>query len=488
MIGPLARDGAFPYPPRFPPPSAREKRRPMLTRLGARCEKSFRRWLPDPFVFALVLTLVAGATAVTWVGASPIQVVSAWYQGFWTLLEFGMQIVLVLTTGYAIALSAPASHLIDRLAARITRPGSVYLVVLFLGGPLVLVSWGWVVLTAVLARELAERVEGIDYPFLVACAYISSQAWVTGLSSSIPLLLNTPGNFLIEAGLLETTIPVSETLGSALNFSVMAVFLLGVPGLMWLVRPRDVRIRLVQMKRAGTHVDPPTVAEEADQLLSSERPPSDRLNTSALLQMTVAAMGVSYVVGHFATRGFDLDLDIMIFVFLMLGLLVHRTPLQYVVAMRRACSNVSGIVFQFPFYAGIMGIMMTTGLGTAIAEAMASAVSLAMMPLTAFVLGAVVNFAIPSAGGEWAVIGPPLLETLRALVGPAELEPQVARVALAAAYGESLTNLLQPFFLLTVLPVMGAGTRVQARDVVGYVFVPFVFLFVTIGALVTVVP
>ena len=459
----------------------------MFTRLSTFCEESSRRWLPDPFVFALILTLLSGAASIVWVKASPLEVASAWYQGFWTLLEFGMQVALMLTTGYAIALASPVSRLIDRLATKLTRPGPVYLVVLFIGGALVLVSWGWVVLTAVLAREIAERVEGIDYPFLVACTYISSQAWVTGSSSSIPLLLNTPGNFLIEAGLLPGTIPVSQTLGSPLNFTVMAVLVLGAPGLMWLVRPRAALSPLDELRRGGTEARPPTVAEEVQQLQLPERPPSDRLNTSAVLQLTVAGMGLAHVVWHFVTWGFDLNLNIVIFVFLVLGLILHRTPLQYVVGMRRACSNISGIVFQFPFYAGIMGIMMTTGLGTAIADAMASAVGLEAMPLAAYVLGAVVNFAIPSAGGEWAVVGPPLVETVRGLADPVELEHHVAGIAMAVAYGESLTNLLQPFFLLTVLPVMGAGTRIQARDVLGYVFVPFVVLFVVIGGIVMVV-
>ena len=161
----------------------------------------------------------------------------------------------------------------------------------------------------------------------------------------------------------------------------------------------------------------------------------------------------------------------MIFTFLIFGMLLHRTPIRYVVAMGRACSNISGIVFQYPFYAGIMGIMMATGLGKAIAVWMASMVTLKTLPAAAYLLGAVVNFSIPSAGGEWAVIGPPLVEAVRELAGPVgagELTRHVARVAMAVAYGESLTNLLQPFFLLTVLPVMGAGIRIQARDLVGY--------------------
>jgi short-chain fatty acids transporter len=134
---------------------------------------------------------------------------------------------------------------------------------------------------------------------------------------------------------------------------------------------------------------------------------------------------------------------------------------------------------------------MATGLGKAMAVWMASRVTLETMPVAAYLLGAAVNFSIPSAGGEWAVIGPPLVEAVRELAGPhaaGEFGRHVARVAMAVAYGESLTNLLQPFFLLTVLPVMGAGVRLQARDLMGYVFVPFVALFLLIGLAVALMP
>ena len=202
-------------------------------------------------------------------------------------------------------------------------------------------------------------------------------------------------------------------------------------------------------------------------------------------------MGLAYIGLHFARRGFDLNLNIMIFSFMIFGMLLHGSPIRYVTAMGRACSNISGIVFQYPFYAGIMGIMMATGLGKAMAVWMASIVTLKTLPVAAFILGGVVNFSIPSAGGEWAVIGPPLVEAVRELTGASTaqaLNPYVARIAMAVAYGESLTNLLQPFFLLTVLPVMGAGVRIQARDVVGYFFVPFLLLFTAIGLLVAFFP
>jgi short-chain fatty acids transporter len=463
----------------------------MIDRIGSWCAEEFKQWLPDPFVFAILLTIVTALAAVVWVGASPIEVISGWYDGLWMLLAFGMQMVLILVTGYAIALSAPVADLIDRLAAQITRPGTVYLSVLVAGGLLVLVSWGWVVLTAVLGRELARRVRGVNYPFLVACAYLSSNVWVVGLSSSIPLLLNTPENFLIEAGLLPTTIPTSATLGSPLNLAVMITYLTVTPTVMWFLRPRTTTIEIGDLRTAGAAATKTTVVEEAESMRQAGRTFSDWANTSVILQMVVVAMGLSYLAVHFARNGFDLDLNIMIFAFLIFGLLLHRTPIRYVVAMQRACSNISGIVFQYPFYAGIMGIMMATGLGKAMAVWMATRVSLETLPVAAYALGAVINFSIPSAGGEWAVIGPPLVEAVRELTGPMGgdvLGSHVARVAMAVAYGESLTNLLQPFFLLTVLPVMGAGIRLQARDLMGYVFVPFVCLFVIIGLLVAFFP
>jgi short-chain fatty acids transporter len=450
-----------------------------------------RRWLPDPFVFAVLLTIITGVTAMLWVGVGPAEVLTGWYEGFWMLLAFGMQIVLILTTGYAIALSPPIARLIDRLALKITRPGQVYLAVLIGGGVLTLVSWGWMVLAAVLGRELAIRVRGVHFPFLVACAFFSSGSWVTGLSSSIPLLLNTPGNFLIEAGLLPTTIPVTETLGSPFNLTVMAVFLIVGPAVMWFLRPRDEVVELEDLRGSSDAAKEMTVAEEAEGLKSEVPTPSDKLNGSVIVQIFVVAMGLAYIVLHFSRRGFDLNLNIMIFIFLILGMLLHRTPIRYVVAMGRACSNISGIVYQYPFYAGIMGIMMATGLGKAIALWMTSLVTLKTLPLAAYLLGGAVNFSIPSAGGEWAVVGPPLVEAVRELTGPvgaAELNRHVGRVAMAVAYGESLTNLLQPFYLLIILPVMGVGIRIQARDIVGYFFVPFLALFTVIGLLVAFFP
>jgi short-chain fatty acids transporter len=452
----------------------------MITSVGSFLSNHLRRWIPDPFVFALLLTLLVGGLAFALTGSDLEQVSGHWYRGFWMLLEFGMQMVLILTTGYAIALSPIASRLLDRLTGLARTPGAVYVLVLVAGGLFSLVSWGWVVLTAVLARELARRVEGVDYAYLVACVYVSSQPWVGGLSSSIPLLLNTEGNFLITSGVLGETVPASVTLGSSLNALYIALSLVTVPLLMWWLRPAAHATRTLAQMSLPQQQAEASVEHEAGGHRLDGGSVSDRLNNGVWLQLLVALAALWYVARHFATRGFDIDLNIMIFLFLALGLLVHRTPMRYVVAMRRACANISGIVFQYPFYAGIMGIMMFSGLGAMISQWLASGATIATLPLIAQFSGALVNFAIPSAGGEWAVVGPSLTEAalnLAAQLPEGERQAFVARIAMAVAYGETSTNLLQPFYLLIVLPVMGAGVVIHARDVVGHLVLPFLLIY-----------
>jgi short-chain fatty acids transporter len=171
----------------------------------------------------------------------------------------------------------------------------------------------------------------------------------------------------------------------------------------------------------------------------------------------------------------------MIFTFLMIGMLLHKTPARYVISMKRSSSNISGILFQYPFYAGIMGIMLYTGLGDRLGEMMASMATLETYPFFAYLIGGIVNFAIPSAGGEFAVIGPSLINAITEIgtgLPQEKITAMIARASLSTAYGESLSNMLQPFYLLIVLPIMGIGVKLQARDIMGYLVIPFLIFFI----------
>ncbi|MCK5442369.1 MAG: short-chain fatty acid transporter [Maribacter sp.] len=452
----------------------------MLTKLGEKLTDFFQKNMPNAFVFALILTIITGIIAIIWVDVTPLEVVRSWYGGFWNLLEFGMQMVLLVITGYSIALSPLIKNGIDHLTRFIKTPKQVYFFSVFIGIALSMVSWGWIVIAAVLARELALRVKGVNYPFLIACVYFSNGSWVTGLSSSIPLLLNTENNYMIEAGFLTDTIPTSYTLGSYLNIGMIILFLVVSPLIMLLLVPKKGK-ELGDMLGLKDDNKEQTIKEEANHLKLPFKAVSDALNNSIVLQIAIAVLGLAYIVDHFNTNGLDLNLNIMIFIFLIIGLILHKTPIRYTISMKRASSNVSGILFQFPFYAGIMGIMTYTGLGEQLAQVMASFATIDTFPFFAFVLGGVVNFAIPSGGGEFAVIGPSVIEALHNIapgLSTQEMMELNSRAALSIAYGESLTNLLQPFYLLLVLPVMGAGINIQARDVMGYLVIPFILYFI----------
>ncbi|SHH65820.1 short-chain fatty acid transporter [Winogradskyella jejuensis] len=463
----------------------------MLTKLGQKFTDGFTKYMPSAYVFALLLTLITGILALTLTDAKPITVLEGWYDGFWKLLAFGMQIVLIIITAYCIAQSSPVKQGIDKLALVIKTPTQVYLTVIALGALLSLISFGMVVITAILGRELALRIKGIHYPFLVACVYFSFNGWVCGLSSSIALLLNTDNNFLIESGILDQTISTSYSLGSTLNIAMIVLFVIVSPLLMYLLIPKSAKGKELKDLTNTTETEDSSVKDEALSYKLPFKAVSDALNNAGWLQLSVALLGVIYIVYHFIKNGFDLNFNIMIFIFLIAGMLLHITPMRYSIAMKRASSNISGILFQYPFYAGIMGIMMASGLGALISDALVTIATPKSYAFISYLTGGVINFAIPSAGGEFAVIGPSIINMVQELganLSQTEIIAMTARASMSVAYGESLSNLLQPFFLLIVFPVMGKNIKIQARDVVGYLFIPFVALFLVQSLLVTYLP
>jgi len=464
----------------------------MFSRIGEIFTDFFKKNMPDAFVFALILTIIVGLSSFFFVDVSLQNIIESWYKGFWLLLEFGMQMVLLIVTGYTIALSPFIKKQINKLAILITTPTQVYFTVTLFGLLVSMVSWGWVVIAAILARELALRVKGINYPFLIACTYFSSNSWSTGFSSSIPLLLNTDNNYLIEAGILDSTIPTSITLGSPLNISIIILYLVIAPLLVVLLKPKKIdHVEMNNYLLDDLPIQEISIEKEANIQELPFWSLSDKLNNSFLLIIIIFIMGLIYMFMHFYNNGFDLNLNIMIFIFLILGLILHKSPLRYGIAMRRASSNVSSILFQFPFYAGIMGIMIYTGLGESLALKLAEVSNINTYPFFAFLIAGIVNFAIPSGGGEFAVIGPSIIEAVKVIgegLSSEEISSMIARASLSVAYGESLTNLLQPFYLLLILPIMGAGTKIQARDVMGFLVIPFFIFFVIQSLLVTYMP
>ncbi|MCC4263726.1 short-chain fatty acid transporter [Oceanimonas baumannii] len=430
-----------------------------------------QRYLPSPFVFSTLLTLFVLAAGMISTQQTLTGMVQHWSSGFWTLLGFAMQMGLIFVTGHALASAPVINRSLDRLAGLARSPGQAVVMVTLVALAGCWLNWGFgLVIGAVFARALARKVQGVDYPLLVASAYSGFLIWHGGLSGSVPLSLASGGDSLkhITAGVLSEPVSVTETLFTPLNLTIIALLVIGLPLLNRAMHPRQ------QAKVA----DPAKLVES-----QAEKPkrdtPAQRLDDSRLLGLGLVAIAVVYLFNHFSTKGFTLGLDVVIAIFLFSGLLLHGTPERYMRTVDESVRGISGIVLLFPFYAGIMGMMMGANaegvsLGRQITETFISWSSADTFPLLAFLSAGLVNVFVPSGGGQWAVQAPIMLPAAQAL----GVSPTVT--AMAIAWGDAWTNMIQPFWALPLLGIVGLG----ARDIMGYCLMMLLYSGVVItGAL-----
>ncbi|ELZ95260.1 Short-chain fatty acids transporter [Haloferax mucosum ATCC BAA-1512] len=464
-----------------------------------RSSELVERYLPDAFVFAIILTGVAYALAfafvspgaeTTLVGHASGVLMDGWYGGFWNLLSFGMQMTLILMTGYALAQTRPVDVLLTKLArVPSTERGAAALVPVVAAGAS-FVHWGLgLVVGALFARKVATEVRGIDFPIVVAGAYAGFVVWHGGLAGSIPLLLNTEGNFLIEAGILDTTFGTGGTIFTAANLAlVVVVGFLFLPALFALMYPKS--------DAKKTPIDPAELEAAADggstasATLGADTTLATRIEHSSVIGMGIGLVGL-FAVGLYFLNGVqsgtmpwnNLNLNIVNFAFLFLGLSFHGTPKAYIEAIVEAVENVWGIILQFPFYAGIMGIMAyapdgSVSLATQIAQGMVAVAPDGTLPAVAFVTAGLVNFFVPSGGGEWAIIGETLVTAAKAS------GESIPRVAVAAAWGDAWTNMIQPFWAIPLLAISG----LSVRDIMGYCVMVLLGVGVIVAVGVSVLP
>ncbi|HFT8009082.1 TPA: short-chain fatty acid transporter [Burkholderia cenocepacia] len=409
----------------------------MIQRISRFFTQVVHRVLPDPLIFAILLTIVTFALAFGLTPNTPVQLTTMWGSGFWNLLAFSMQMVMILVTGHALASSPPVRRLLVALASTARTPGQ------------------GVMLGAMLAREVARRVAGSDYRLLVASAYMGFLSWHGGLSGSIPLVAATKGNPMEKTiGL----IPVSDTIFTGYNAFVTIGLIVMLPFLarMMMPKPGDV-----------VSVDPALLAEppSVERKLGPDATFAERMEESRVLSMLVAALCAAFLVLRFAQKGFALDIDTVNLAFLAAGILLHRTPMAYARAVAGAARGASGIMIQFPFYAGIQALMDHSGLAGVITKWFVDIANVHTFPLLAFLSSAVINFAVPSGGGHWVVQGPFVMPAAQALGA------DLGKAAMAIAYGEAWTNMAQPFWALPALAIAGLGVR----DIMGYCVTTLLF-------------
>lgn len=440
----------------------------MIGRLGLAISRVFRHVMPDPFVLAVLLTLLTLVLARLATGTTFPQLVDAWSSGLWGLLAFGMQMCLILVTGHALASSPPVSALLDRLAKLLRTPAQAVLLVAFVAVVFGALNWGLGLITgALLARRVGVAMHRagvrVHYPLLCAAGYLGLLVWHGGFSGSAPLKVTQRREIeeVFGANAPFADIPLTETIFSPMNLLVTGGLLLLVPLVMMLLTPpaRDaVTAESFVALDAADPVERPALPARTESGLP--RFLNDTPWVTALLVLLVAVWAVRYYFpSDLSESGIkSLTPNTVNLTMLGLGLILHRTPARYARAIDDATRSCAGIILQFPLYAGIMATMKASGLTALLAARIAETTNETTLPLATLASAAVVNLFVPSGGGQWAVQGPIAMHAaLDAGVDP-------GKIVMAVSYGDELTNMLQPFWALPLLSITGA----KARDIVGY--------------------
>jgi short-chain fatty acids transporter len=442
------------------------------------------RWIPDAFIFALVATLIVFAAALLATPATPGQVVDAWGNGFWDLIPFTLQMSLIIITGHVLATSAPMGRAIRGIAGWPSTPrGAVALVTVFALATSWL-NWGFsLIFSAVLAREVARRVRGVDYRALAAASFLGlGSIWAQGLSGSAALQMATPGALqpairdIVAAGGLVPggLIPFRHTIFLWQSLVAVLVEIAVVTLVMWLAAPPASRARTA----ADLGIDLGTRELPEIERPRSPLPPGAWLEHSVVLNVLLAAAGGVYLVRYFARAPEPLNaitVNVLNFAFLTAGILLHGTPARLMQAVQAATPAVWGVILQFPFYAGIAAVITTTHLSQQLAALFVGVSTPGSFPAVVAIYSAVLGVFVPSGGSKWVIEAPYVMTAAH------ELKVHLGWVVTAYDLGEALANLVQPFWMLPILGIFG----LRARDVMGYTFIVFLALAPVVIGLVT---
>ncbi|MGE0826457.1 MAG: short-chain fatty acid transporter [Candidatus Binatia bacterium] len=430
-----------------------------LARVGVVLTRWTERWVPDSWVIAVVLTLVVAALAMTVGGATPLESLDAWGKGLWALLALAMQFTLMMVVSYACAVSPPVKRLFVWLASRAdaTKPHQAILIMGIFSTVTAWLNWAFsLVVCAAFLPFVVQANPRTDFRLLVTSAYLGlGSIWHTGLSGSAPLIIATPDNFLIKAGVLAEVVPTTQTMFSWFNLGYALVAgSLGVIIVALLVPPQEETVTISEAQAQRL----------ADAGLTKSRPaemaPAERLEWWPGWSIIVSGA----MFGYFALQvqqvglGRAWTIDNYNLVLLALGILLHWYPKSFLLACEEGIRHTWGIVIQYPLYAGIFGLMSYTELGKVLTHFFVQVSSPRLFPVVVYLYSAMLNYFVPSGGSKWIV------EASYLIPAGHTLGLSVPTVTLSYAYGDMTTNLLQPFWAIPILAVAG----LRFGDIMGY--------------------
>ncbi|MFA5573516.1 MAG: TIGR00366 family protein [Brumimicrobium sp.] len=451
----------------------------------------FKRILPSPFTIAILLSIVTIIIAQILTKPADtshtsylLKLITSWEDGLWDSspggLYFAFQMMLILVLGHVLALTPFINRLIQQLIKYCTNTSNS-VIIISLGAMIIgLINWGMgLIFGAILARKVGEKFakenRPINYGLVGAAAYVAMMVWHGGLSGSattksmeegyIPEMMRNIGS----TSTFPDSIPFNETIGSSLNITVTIACLIIIPLFLYFLSKKTKNTEKVPHFKEQF--------EEDKAIKTIKRKGAEKLDYSRAFGIGLGSLFVIYGIykatqyeGE-STLGF-IQLNFINFMFLGLGLTLHQTITNFGNALQKAIGDVSGILIQFPFYFGILAIMNSSGLINLFSDSITSIASAESLPIYTFISASIVNFFVPSGGGQWAVQGPIILETAQ------QLGSNIPKNILAMAYGDQLSNMLQPFW---ALPLLGI-TKLKPQQLL-----PYTFLLCMVGLIIFIV-
>jgi len=442
------------------------KNQSVLGRCAAFFVYLFEAIIPDPFIFAVVLTFLGAILAYALVPGTTIpSIASAWYGGVFNIFTFAFQMVMMLVTGYALATSPLIQKGLGKLASLATTPAFAISLTVAVSMIASWLNWGLgLVTSALLAREVAKRVR-LDFGWLVAAAYTGFVISTEGLSGSIALSQATHGSTLnIVEKITGKGLPLSETVFSPFTLAPVVVLFLVMP----------ILFRYLQPTEAHTIVaDPDRLREEDQQRHVAERSStlSSKLDNAWIFNLALVALGGFALAMEWAHKGVTIELNSVILMLFLVGLLLHWRPSAYVAAVKNAARVSGSLILQYPLYGGLMGIITTTGLAAVLSKVFIRISTAHTLPFYTYLTSLIITLFVPSGGGHWAVQGPFAIPAAR------DLHASMAGTTMAVAMGESVANMLQPFWALPILAIAG----IKMRRMMGFMVITFVVSLIVFG-------
>src|SRR5882672_5482982 len=424
----------------------------VLARLGMRLADWSQKWFPDAFVFALgglLIVFVAGLLA----GVGARNLIQYFGDGFWGLIPFTMQMVMIIIGGYVVATSPPVFKLIQALAKIPRTPRGAVAYVAFFSMTTSMVSWGFgLIFAGILAREVVRNVRGIDYRAIATAAYLGEgSVWALGLSSSAALVMATPGSIPPALLKISGVIPLRQTIYTWQSAATAAILIIVCVAVAYLSTPSS----------SAKDAESFGVTEGLElKKLEERKTPAEWLEYAPVLSLVVGVLGIAYMARVLSAKGpfAALDLNTYNFLFLMTGLLLHWRPRSFVRAVNDSVPAVAGVLIQFPFYGGIFGIITFSALSSKLAHFFVSFSTAGTYPIVVSIYSAFLGMFVPSGGSKWIIEAPYILQAAK------DLHVNLGWVVQIYNTSEALPNLINPFWMLPLLGIL----KLKARDLIGY--------------------